>query len=90
MDSFKEAAEGLMDTEADSGDLSIEAGSPQPLGATLVPNGVNFAVFSKNATSVTLVLYLAGVDDPLAEISLGAPEHRTGDVWHVNVQGIGV
>ncbi len=90
MDSIKEAAEGLMDTEADSGDLSIEAGSPQPLGATLVPNGVNFAVFSKNATSVTLVLYLAGVDDPLAEISLGAPEHRTGDVWHVNVQGIGV
>src|SRR3974377_2404800 len=36
----------------------ISRGQPLPLGATLKPNGVNFSIFSRNATSVTLVLVL--------------------------------
>ena len=34
-----------------------ESGSPFPLGATLLADGVNFAVYSKNATEVSLLLF---------------------------------
>ena len=38
--------------------LPIDApGKPQPLGATYDGSGVNFAVFSKYATKVTLCLF---------------------------------
>ncbi|MCI5131902.1 MAG: hypothetical protein D3904_10320, partial [Candidatus Electrothrix sp. EH2] len=36
------------------------SGSPQPLGATVTPTGINFALFSRHAEAVTLVL---GVKD---------------------------
>ena len=53
-------------------------GRPSPLGATLDPDGVNFAVYSRGATAVTLCLFnKAGVEEqriPLLE--------RQGHVWH--------
>ncbi|MFN8530463.1 MAG: glycogen debranching protein GlgX [Anaerolineae bacterium] len=48
--------------------LPIGRGQPLPLGATPVPNGVNFAVFSKNAEGAVLVLYRKGEPNPFAEI----------------------
>ncbi|HXJ17657.1 MAG TPA: glycogen debranching protein GlgX [Candidatus Polarisedimenticolia bacterium] len=67
----------------------IRCGSPQPWGAHLRGDGVNFAVFSRHATGVRLEFY----DDPAAgspsrQIDLSPPRHRTGDVWHVWVQHI--
>ena len=32
--------------------FKVEVGRPHPLGADVDPNGVNFAVFSQNATAV--------------------------------------
>jgi len=37
--------------------LSTRPGRPQPLGATINPNGVNFSLFSQNATRVELLLF---------------------------------
>nr|VFJ51810.1 MAG: glycogen operon protein [Candidatus Kentron sp. FW]VFJ56661.1 MAG: glycogen operon protein [Candidatus Kentron sp. FW] len=34
----------------------IDRGEPLPLGATIQPEGVNFSIFSRHATSVTLVV----------------------------------
>jgi len=60
--------------------LRIWPGSPYPLGATWDGRGVNFAIFSENATEVTLLLYQSEESkDPTYKISL--PE-RTGYVWH--------
>ena len=46
-------------------------GRPSPLGATLDPDGVNFAVYSRGATAVTLCLFnKAGIEEqriPLLE-----------------------
>jgi glycogen operon protein len=59
-----------------------------PFGATLLPGGVNFAVFSRHAQLVHLLLFKEGQDEPIAEIPLEEGVHRTGDVWHVFVHGV--
>ncbi len=40
--------------------LNVRAGRAYPFGATLVPGGVNFSIFSRHATSCTLVLFQKG------------------------------
>lgn len=69
-------------------DIEISRGSPLPFGATPGPGGINFSVFSRNSTSITLVLFLPGKDDPLVEIPLDPSINRTGDIWHVFVSDI--
>jgi isoamylase len=60
--------------------FALRAGAPVPLGASEVARGVNFAVFSRHATSCTLVLLEAGRSEPVAEIPF-PPEFRIGDVF---------
>ncbi len=60
-------------------------GSFFPLGATVTPSGVNFALFSKHATAVTLVLFDRR-GRRAAEIPLS---HSTRFVWHGHVEGLG-
>ena len=63
-----------------AGDLKVvHAGSPRPLGATWNKHGVNFALFSLNATRVEVCLFDASSGAETARYDL--PE-RTGDVWH--------
>ena len=57
----------------------IQAGSPRPLGATWNGRGVNFALFSSNATRVEVCLFDAESGAELERCDLPA---RTGDVWH--------
>jgi glycogen operon protein len=64
-------------------------GQCRPLGATLCPGGVNFAVFSRHAEAVSLVLFHESREEPLAEIPLDPKLNRTGDVWHSFVYGLG-
>ncbi len=65
------------------------AGRPSPLGATIVDDGVQFAVFSRHARSVTLCLF----DEPRGahpsrRIPLDPSVNRTGDIWHIFVSGL--
>jgi glycogen operon protein len=55
------------------------SGSPYPLGATWDGLGVNFALFSANATKVELCLFDARGETELERIEL--PEY-TDEVWH--------
>ncbi|MFC7335278.1 glycogen debranching protein GlgX [Rhodocista pekingensis] len=57
----------------------IEEGSPFPLGATWDGLGVNFALFTANATKVELCLFDAEGRRELERIAL--PEY-TDEVWH--------
>jgi glycogen operon protein len=59
-----------------------------PLGATVVPDGVNFAVLSRNGTAVWLVLHALDGDDLIAEVKLDPSRNRTGNHWHVLVGGL--
>jgi isoamylase len=57
----------------------INSGLPRPLGAAWGARGVNFAVFSSNATRVEVCLYDATSGAETARFDLPG---RTGDVWH--------
>ncbi len=63
--------------------LIQKAGSPLPLGSTITPQGINFALFSRHAESISLVV----VPDPerpeKIEFSLDPSIHKTGDIWHI-------
>ena len=63
-------------------------GVPLPLGVTVRRHGVNFSVFSRYATSCTLVLFKPEARDPYVEIPLDPLANRTGQVWHVFVEGL--
>jgi len=68
--------------------FKISRGSPIPFGSTLTREGINFALFSKNATKVTLVIFAAEAKTPLLEIPLDPRFNKTGDVWHVHITGL--
>ncbi len=61
--------------------LTTWLGYPYPLGATWMKGGVNFALFSENATSVDLCLFDA-VDSAEEVVRVPMTEH-TDQVWHV-------
>jgi isoamylase len=61
--------------------MKIWPGQPYPLGATWDGEGVNFALFSENATAVELCLF-AGPDENREVTRIRMPEH-TNQVWHV-------
>ena len=63
--------------------IQWEKGTPSPLGVSRVDNGVNFALFSKNATGVTLCLFSATSKHAFAEIPFDAECNKTGQVWHI-------
>ncbi|HEX5472185.1 MAG TPA: glycogen debranching protein GlgX [Lacipirellulaceae bacterium] len=56
-------------------------GRPYPLGATWDGRGVNFALYSENATKVELCLFDSATDKKEAQ-RIELPEH-TDMVWHV-------
>ena len=67
----------------------IRRGVPLPLGTRMVLDGVNFAIFSRNARRVRLELFANAHDaTPARSIDLDPVRNRTGDVWHVWIQGI--
>ncbi|WP_193178030.1 glycogen debranching protein GlgX [Oricola nitratireducens] len=68
-----------------SDEFTICAGSAAPIGATFDGDGVNFAVFSEHASSMTLCLFSEDGKKETARIDL--PE-RDGDVWHGYVPGL--
>jgi glycogen operon protein len=69
-------------------DRPLRPGDSYPLGATWLEDedGVNFVLFSENASAVDLLLYRSPKDTyPSETISV---RQRTGDLWHVFVPGI--
>ncbi len=59
-------------------------GAPTPLGVTRTETGYNFAIYSKWATSVSLLLYTANdVTTPIATHSFDPLANRTARVWHI-------
>ena len=60
--------------------FKLRRGKPFPFGATLVPGGVNFSIFSSNATDCTLVLFKKHAAQPMVEIPF-PEEFRIGNVY---------
>lgn len=68
----------------------VEAGVPLPLGAHLRGTGINFALFSRHATAVSLFLFSHPQDPvPRTTVTLDPLHNQTGDIWHLWLGGIG-
>jgi isoamylase len=70
-------------------DADVATGQSSPLGATVVAGGVNFSVFSRNASRIELLLFDRADDaQPSRVIAIDAETNRTLDYWHVFVAGL--
>ena len=64
------------------------SGSSHPFGASVTESGVNFALYSANATAVTLLLFNSPEDaDPVRVIELDSQKNRSFNIWHVFIEG---
>lgn len=69
--------------------IEVLPGQPLPLGAHLNDCGARFALFSRHATDIWLLLFDKPEDaKPGHTIKLDPKLHRTGDIWHVELKGI--
>ncbi len=69
--------------------LEYRIGRVFPFGATITDNGVNFSIYSKEATGCTLVLYHHGQEEPFVEIPF-PEEFRIGNVYTMMVFGLNI
>ncbi len=68
--------------------IPYRCGRVQPFGTSMVGGGgINFSVFSKDATSCELVLFHHSQSKPFARIRL-PEEFRIGNVWSIIVYGL--
>lgn len=64
-------------------------GAPYPLGVTYIPveDAYNFAIYSKHATSVTLLIYSdQSYQLPVATFHLHYLKHKTHRIWHCRIK----
>jgi hypothetical protein len=67
----------------------LRDGTSLPLGPSQCGTGVNFAIFSQYATHIRLELFDHHEDSKAARvIDLDPIHHRTGNIWHVWIEGI--
>ena len=68
---------------------ALRIGLPLPMGTNENDGGVKFAFLSRHASHVRLELFDRPEDaTPVKVIDLDPVRNRTGDVWHVWVEGI--
>jgi len=66
-----------------------QPGSRFPIGATVMPGGVNFCAFCRRATRVELLLYASEESaEPFQVIALSGDANRTYLFWHVFVEDL--
>ncbi|HNQ68147.1 MAG TPA: glycogen debranching protein GlgX [Bacteroidales bacterium] len=64
--------------------IKYRCGRVLPFGATMVPNGINFSIYSSSATSCTLVLFKKNADQAFVEIPF-PKEFMIGNVYSMIV-----
>ena len=75
----------LLRASASFDEWDRKEGTPGPMGVTWVPalQAWNFALYSRRASGVTLLLYAAGdAVRPLREVRLNAAVNKSGRIWH--------
>jgi len=70
-------------------DIKTSPGYPLPLGASYTRDGIQFSIFSRHASAVTLLLFESDrADSAFSGIRLDPAVNRTGDIWHILVEGL--
>ena len=64
--------------------FDLKPGSAHPVGITVYPDGVNFSMFSENATEIALLLFdRYNAIEPVQTIRLDPFVNKTFHFWHV-------
>ena len=63
----------------------VQEGLPHPCGAAWDGKGINFTLFSANATKVELCLF----DEPVKEVRRIALPEYTDEIWHGYLPDVG-
>jgi isoamylase len=80
--------QAVVEKMAASTNSSESTGRSYPLGATILPDGVNFSVFSRGASAVELLLFDHEDDTrPARVIPVDPATNRSYYYWHVFVSG---
>ena len=68
----------------------ILQGTPLPFGASIQEQGINFAIFSRAATTVHLIIDCPSSSGQTTryDIPLHPEQNRTGDIWHICLDGV--
>lgn len=70
--------------------LTFENGKPLNFGAVITNKGVNFSLYSKDATAVTICFFDSDTaTKPSTIYELDPVKNKTGNIWHVLVCGAG-
>ncbi len=75
----------LLRSSASFDEWDRKEGTPGPMGATWVPllEAWNFALYSRRATGVTLLLYSAeDALKPILQVRLNSRSNKSGRIWH--------
>jgi isoamylase len=76
-------------TAASATSADTATGRSAPLGASVVPGGVNFSVYSRSASAVDLLLFDRADDSrPSRVIPIDPVENRAYYYWHAFVPGL--
>ena len=64
--------------------MTVLPGSPFNLGATVTREGINFAIFSRDATRVVLCFFENATSaSPYSIVEFDPRVNKTGDIWHI-------
>ncbi|MGF1761389.1 glycogen debranching protein GlgX [Photobacterium sagamiensis] len=75
---------------AQSREIYSGVGAPSPLGTSVKETGVNFSLYSKDATQVTLHLFAdRNSDSPSLSFVLKPSIHKRGHYWFIFITNIG-
>ncbi len=70
--------------------FNLKPSQPTTLGTAIHGEGVQFSLFSRNATGVSLLLFDSAEDNqPSRCLPLDPKINRTGDYWHIFIKEIG-
>ncbi|CAN1181885.1 Isoamylase 3, chloroplastic [Linum perenne] len=78
----------------DPSSFKVFPGQAFPIGVSEVDNGINFSIFSQNATAVTLCLSLSqsanyeNIEGGTIQMPLDPRVNKTGDFWHICIEGL--
>ena len=74
-------------TARQAGSWEREEGAPTPFGASWIESeqAWNFALFSRHATGVTLLVYGDDATHPVFECRLDPLHNKSGPIWHCRV-----
>ncbi len=68
--------------------MKIGSGYALPYGTSQQGKGWNFAFYTRSAQRVVLAFFEEGKKTPIKRLSLTAPFHKTGQIWHCYVEDI--